>query len=422
VRRLVDIGGVAFGFAALLVVTFTVTGALDYDYQVAPAMNALLQGDLHRFFELQPVYGGFSVLARLPFAFVARLADGGEMLVYQFGVVPCAAALAVAVGVVTKSMREAGQAVGARIAVGALLLVNPATFAAVQRGHPEELLTVALVLGATLAAIRSRPLLAAVLLGLALGTKQWALLAVVPVLLVCGPGHRLRAALVAAALAGALVAPLALANPDRFAQNNRAAEGGWAHASRLSIWWPLGSAEEVRRGNAPGESFTIRRLPTHLTPLARPAVVLAAAALSFAFWYRRRRERVAEDIVGLLALFLLLRCVFDPLNNDYYHAPLLVFLIAWEALRVRGLPVLGLIAAAGLWANTASPWLSREALGDDFYTINNAVYLAWIVPLGAWLAVTLFRRREVTQARPRRREPRLGLKRTWISGPQSSAS
>jgi hypothetical protein len=361
--RLVSLGGLALAFGALVAVTFSTSGALDYDYQVAPAMNALLRADVGDFFRVQPVYGGFSVLLRLPFAALARLGDGGELLVYKLGVLPCLMALALVSFFLLRLMRDRGQPLPAQLLVGVLLIINPVTAAAVQRGHPEELLTAALVGGAALTAVRSRPGWAGVLLGLALGTKQWALLAVIPVLLACGPGHRLRAGLVATALAAALIAPMAFADSDRFVTNNRMAQGGWSHASRLSVWWLFGSPRQVRSESSEGGSFTLRKLPRARAALARPLVVVVAIALSLAFWLRRRRF-VPEDTLGLLALILLLRCLLDPLDNDYYHAPFLLCLAAWEALRVRGLPVLTVLGVVGLWGTLSSPWLSAQALGE----------------------------------------------------------
>jgi hypothetical protein len=407
-----------------VVATFSTTGSLDYDYQVAPAMNALLGGDVAEFFRVQPVYGGFAVLARLPFAALARLGDGGQLLVYQLGVLPCLMALGLAGFFVTRMMRDRGQSPLAQLLVGVLLLVNPVTLAAIERGHPEELLAAALALGATLAAIRSHPGWAGLLLGLALGTKQWAVIAAIPVLLACAPGHRLRAALVAGVLAAVLTVPMALADSDRFAANNRMAQGGWAHASRLSVWWPLGSPQQVRSDGSDARAFAVRKLPKRWTTLARPAVVLLAVVLSFVFWLRRR-GLVPEDTLGLLALLLLLRCLLDPMNNDYYHVPFLVCLVAWEGLRLRGVPVLSLLATAGLWATTRAPWLSPHALGEHFYLVNNIFYLSWTLLLAGWLAWALFGRRsaKVAAERPRAfRGLRSDLTRTWIHEPQSSAS
>src|SRR5439155_16894179 len=103
--------------------------------------------------------------------------------------------------------------------------VNPDSLKAFALGHPEELLTAALALGALLAAGRGRAPAAAVLLGLALAAKQWALLALPAVLLVSAPGRRLRVLLGAGAEVVALTGPLALAEPRAFAGNARQSEG-----------------------------------------------------------------------------------------------------------------------------------------------------------------------------------------------------
>jgi glycosyl transferase family 87 len=415
--RLLNFGGLAVGFAALVAYTFSTTTLGDYGYQVAPAMNALLDGDLSEFFRLQPVYGGFSTLARLPFSALARLAGGGEQLVFQFGVLPCLMATGLAGLGLLKTLRRYGQSALVQCMVGVFLLVNPVTLAAIKAGHPEELLAAALVLGAILAAIRSRPGWAAVLLGLALGTKQWTLLAIIPVLLACGPGHRLRTALIAGLLATALIVPMAVADSGQFVTNNKMAQGGWGHASRLSVWWALGSPERV--GSEGSSAITVRTLSKRWTAFARPTVVVVALVLSAAFWLRRRRL-VPADTLGLLALLLLLRCLLDPMNNDYYHAPFMLFIIAWEGLRVRGLPVLSLLAAAALWATTHSPWMSPEALGEQFYLVNNVLYLSCMLPLAAWLAWSLFGRRSESPSAPPAAAGASGMTRTWIREPQSS--
>src|SRR5207302_1113379 len=156
----------------------------------------------------------------------------------------------------------------ARLAVVALALASPVTFKALYFGHPEELLGAAMCAGALLLAARGRSLAAGVLLGLAIATKQWAVLAFVPTLL---------------------------------------------------------AAREARR----------------------------------------RPDRRPEDALALLALILLLRCLLDPLTYSYHHAPFLIALVAYEAVRRRGVPVLGLFAALMLWLTA-----SVVAPGGDPYLLN----------------------------------------------------
>jgi hypothetical protein len=142
-------------------------------------------------------------------------------------------------------------------------------------------------------------------------------------------------------------------------------------------------------------------VPGALTAMARPAAVILAMLLALLFAWRRRgptdrdgleggsrgdprASRAGEDLLALLALVLLVRCVLDPLNNPYYHVPVLISLVAWEGLRLRGLPTLTLLSAAALWATFSHFMLVQPALDNGFY-------LAWTALLSAWLAVSVFR-------------------------------
>ena len=70
---------------------------------------------------------------------------------------------------------------------------------------------------------RDRSLLAGVLLGLAIANKEWALLAVGPVLLALAPARRMRCLAAAGATAAAVLAPLILATSGGFVASTRAA-------------------------------------------------------------------------------------------------------------------------------------------------------------------------------------------------------
>jgi hypothetical protein len=94
-------------------------------------------------------------------------------------------------------------------------------------------------------------------------------------------------------------------------------------------------------------------------------------------------------VLGLFALLMLLRCLLDPWNNDYYHAPLLLSLLAWEALGRDGWPRLTLFAGAALAVTFPASLDSMSALSAD--SLRTCVtYLAWALPLAGWLAMTLF--------------------------------
>jgi hypothetical protein len=86
----------------------------------------------------------------------------------------------------------------------------------------------------------------------------------------------------------------------------------------------------------------------------------------------------------MLALLFLLRCLLDPMTVGYYHVPLLLSLLALEALHRRGLPLLTLLGSGVLWLLVARvPWGSEPAKVA-------AIYLAWALPLTAYLAGKLY--------------------------------
>lgn len=352
---------------------------VDYHADAGPAIRALLHGDLDAFFAAQPLMGSFSVLLRAPFAALAG-ADASDLALYRLGVFPCVAAAGL-LGLWLADGRERL----AQAAVVGLCLASPLTFASLQWGHPEELLGGALCAGAVVAALRGRTVAALVLLALAVATKQWAVLAIAPVLLALPPGTRAKAALGAAALAALLTVPLAVGDPDRFRTMVDAAAN--AQDTRLletNVWWPLGSVDhrEVFDGV---ETTTVAEydLPHTLSRLTHPLIVLLALPLAALWWWRRERLP-ANSLLGLLALLFLLRCLLDPVNNEYYHAPFLLALVSWEAISRRGLPVASLLGATALWLvfdRIAEP--NTDAL-------NFAAYLAATLPLAAWLAAAVY--------------------------------
>jgi hypothetical protein len=389
--------GLVFGtlaaLAASVAIAFSANDSGDWGRQVYPAVSALAHGDLGRFLDVQPVYGSFGALVQAPFFALSLALGGGDLLAYQLSVLPSLFALSLLALALGRSMRERGRAPLACVAVSALVLVNPATLAAVELGHPEELLCAALAVGSVLAAARGRPWSSALMLGLAIATKQWALLALAPVLLASPAGTRLRLALTAAAVTTALLAPLALSTPDRFATNAKAAQGGTVNVSRYSAWWPA-SRTEVRTVQVGDEArpVTLYRLPAGVTGLGRPAAVVLSLALGLAAW--RRGRRTGDDALALMALALLLRCVLDPYNNEYYHVPVLVSLLAWESRRRPGLPLLAPLAAVALWASFDQPLLEHAAL-------DNAFYLGWTLVIAGSLSAWLYA--GARQIRPGRR-------------------
>ena len=124
--------------------------------------------------------------------------------------------------------------------------------------------------------------------------------------------------------------------------------------------------------------------PAWLSPLTHPLIALLVVPASL-LWARLRGAAAASSVLVLLALLLLLRCMLDPWNTIYYALPFLLALLAWEALqRPDRPPVLALVATVLVWVTfqRAPQWLSPD--------MQCAFFLAWSLPLAAWLAREAF--------------------------------
>ena len=386
--------------ATLLSLLNTSTG--DYPKDAGPAIRALLDGDVGAAFASQPLMGSLSVLVRLPFAAVADLLGGGELLAYRLGSIPCVAAAGVLGLAVARWMERRGASLAACLATVAFCMVNPLTWEALKLGHPEELLGGALCVGAVLAALRGHNARTGVLLGLALATKQWALIAVLPAL-AAAPAQRLRVAVVAGLVAAALTLPLAAGDLSGFSERTQQAASGGRTVHLWNVLWPLADSED-RRISVGGEErvVTVRVIPPWLAHLTHPLIVVLALPLSAAWWLSRRRT--PDDALALLALLFLLRCLLDPVDNAYYHLPFVLSLIAWEGLARRGPPLLSALCAVAVhYAIVKAGWIDDPAL-------RNALYLAVTVPVAAWLAVRLY----VPRRAPR---PQVGRSRLPVPAP-----
>jgi hypothetical protein len=316
-----------------------------------PALSALAHGQLLAAAHSQPLMSLTSILLRLPFVVLGSLLGVGKLASYRLGVFACGlVAGAVAVAVVELARSRGRSGVTAAL-IAALIVINPVTIGFELAGHPEELLGGALCLAAVLAAISDRPLLAGAMLGLAIGTKQWAVLAAVPTVLAC---RRRRPAmlLVAGGLAAPLVLLLPVLDPSAFARASR--QIGELHfVSFESWWWPFHHDHNLS-AKISGVVPTLTRytLPFGLSRSQIAWLPLAAAA---AIGWRYRRigaDRDPANAIGVLALLMLLRCTLDPeLTTNYYLLPALMALLAWEALTRPTSPLGSLLMLALLLAN-----------------------------------------------------------------------
>jgi hypothetical protein len=363
----------------------------DYDTEARPAIDALVQGHLDTFFALAPVYGG-SLLERAPFALAPRLWGGGELAIYRMMTLPCLLAAA-ALGLWLRARAHAlGLSRLAQAVVLGLFVANPVTLAALELGHPDELLGGVLCVTAVLLAFSARPAWAGLALGLAFANKQWAILALGPVLLAL-PGRRVLFASVAGAVSVALLAPFALFGPSAFVAGVRgAASPGSTIFQPWQLWWFFGHHGHVVRGLFGAIKPGYRTAPGWTATVSHPLIVGLALPLTLGAWARwhsattkamATRSRLANALL-LLSLLLLLRCMLDTWDVIYYPLPFILALGAWEAVEGQRVPVLALTSAVAVWAE--SRWLPSFASAD----LQAAFFAAWALPLVGGLALALY--------------------------------
>jgi hypothetical protein len=379
------LGVVAFvaGLLLMLRSAFPMDAGVDYFSDASAAIDALARGDLDGYFHQNPLMGPFSLLLRAPF--VRLVFDSSLDAVYFAGVLPCLAAVAGLAYALRRRMTALGRPVAAITLVTVVALLNNGVFRSVHWGHPEEILGGALCAGAVLAGLRDRSLLAGLLLGLAVATKQWAVIAVIPTLL--ATSHRRIALLMAAgAVAGALTVPSLLVKPEQFVSTHKGVAFVSSDVSPPNIWMAVATRKpDWKPGGRNGYAY---EMPSWLAAFTHPAIVLAGVPLGLLFWLRRRSLQ-REDALGLLALLLLVRCVADPWNIDYYHAPFLLALLSWEALARDGWPRLTVFAGAALATTFPATAMTMSQMSAEplRYCLG---YLVWALPLTAWLALSLF--------------------------------
>ncbi len=380
----------------------------DYEEEARPAFDALVHGHVVEFLRLAPAYGG-SLVERAPFALMPSLWGGGELAVYRIVALPCLlAAAALGVWLVARMRAQARSSLARAVTLG-LCVANPISLNALEIGHPEEILGASLCVTAVLLASRGRSLWAGALLGLAVANKEWALLALGPVLLVLPTRRRLTCLASAGAVSAAVLAPLALVGSSGFVAGTRALASTATGAifQPWQVWWffgapnhvpvPNGVIRAIPMGAPLGTRPQWRWAPTWLSGVPHPLIVALGLALAAALrLQRRRRTRTAavseHDALLLLALVLLVRCLLDDWDVMYYTLPFVFALLAWEISgpTVRP-PVLALSSTALVWISFQ--WLPSHASPD----IQAAFFLAWSLPLTALLAFTLYKPRALVE-------------------------
>jgi hypothetical protein len=336
----------------------------------APAIDALIHGHLGTLAAHQPLMGLVSLVWRAPFSGAAVWLGGSPRVVFQCGVLGCLMSALAAAWWLTGRARSLFEC-GAAAAAAAIIAGGPITLAATQYGHPEEVLTALLAAMSVICAACDRPRSAAVLLGLAIGSKPWAVLAT-PCVLLALPRSRLAVTTLAAAVAAPTVALLPLLNLAAYERASRVI-GALDYVYPYSLWWPL----DGRRVAASGVPAHL--LPLSLTRTGATAIVFAVTAALLCAYSRRAHHvwRIPSvDGLALLCLLGLVRCLADPAPVTYYFAALVIPLALWEAGTRRRFPVLALLVS-----------IVADAVPKDVLALKNGVHGPLIVDVlnAAWL-------------------------------------
>jgi hypothetical protein len=379
----------------------------DYATEERVPVYALVHGHLDQFLRQAPVYGG-SLLERAPFALIPDLWGGGELAVYRMLALPCLLAGAIlGLWLVAQIRQRDGSGMAQLLALG-LCVANPLTLAALELGHPEELLGGCLCVAAVLLAVREKSVWAGLALGLAIANKEWALIAIGPVLLAL-PARRMLCLSVAATTSVALLAPFMLVGASVLGTGlHGVASSSSAIFQPWQIWWFFGHHGEVVRGLFGEVKPGYRAAPAWAGVISHPLILMASAALCIPLlprlWHagdpptadlasalgRREPARPRAipqlDALLLLALVLLARCVLDTWDNVYYPLPFVLALLAWETFAFRRPAILALSSAALVWLGCE--WLPGFASPDA----QAVFFLAWTLPLASGLAWTLYTR------------------------------
>jgi hypothetical protein len=394
-RRTIAVG-IALAVVASALVAFWSPSGVDYlglgcsesvCDDPGPSIDALSHGDLHGFFANQPPMGSFSMLLRTPPTMLANAVGGGDLLVYRLGVFVCMLAAGLLAVYLAMTMMRRGRPWTLWALLAAACLINPLTYQAAFYGHPEEMLAAVLAVGAVIASGRRQWLIAGLMLGAALATKQWTALAIIPALIAAPAGTRVRVALTCAALAATLTLPMAVGDSDRFraAQEEVSTAATFTNTvTATNLWWPFASESTGTGTDTMGRvaQLTQYSLPDSVgTPLHLG--VIAAALLLCLLYARTRGGGNPEDVLQLVALLFLARCMLDPLTFSYHHLPFLVALISYEALR-RRVPVLSAYSIAAVLL------LNEVVVPSGEPRLINAVYLAWTLPVAGAMLVSLF--------------------------------
>ena len=370
-------GWVLLGLLALVVFSIHTSG----DYNAAapvggdnagPGMQALLHGNLDRYVDHQPVVGLTSILVRFPLVALASALGANALQGYQVGALACLLPLIVCGAWMVAAPGLATRQRLLRFLAVVLVIQSPIIHNGLAAGHPEGVLSTVLATMAVLAAMQGRARWAAVLLGLAVSSKETALIGVLPVLIAV-PGRRRETAAIAGGIVLLLCASVWVSDPDAFIRTLHG-EGATRYLTPFSLLWPVSAPLHI------GSQLSVARvMPAGLTRTPASALMLVAVGALTAGWLVRAQTRGAKcQPLVLLALLGLLRCLCDSTHEAYYWITLLIPMATWEALEDR-VPSKTLLLGVSVFVLYAS--LGRVAPGY-LYTVSTcgeillAYYLA----------------------------------------------
>jgi hypothetical protein len=190
-------------------------------------------------------------------------------------------------------------------------------------------------------------------------------------------------------------APTVVASPESFTEvSGNAANTGWV-VTPWSIWYPAASVETKVVGSGQATFVAdVHHAPPLVGDLSHPLIVLLAFAVPLGLAAKRRSFRLSGgEAMGLLALVALLRCALDPVDNVYYHLPLLLALIGWDAFASRNLPWRALLGTSA--ALVFNHW--ADHLTDPI--AYNFAYIALAAATGAALVFALWKPRRILGSR-----------------------
>jgi hypothetical protein len=207
-------------------------------------------------------------------------------------------------------------------------------------------------------------------------------------------------------VAAALTVPLMLTDPTQFHAVSRSVASAGYNVTRSAWWFFLSRPDAVQIRHLTGGPMTVTfyRSPLWLEGLAHSLIAGLGIPIGLLVVWRRGRQ--CRDVaLPLVAMLFLLRCTLDPIDNTYYHLPLLLALLAWETTATdRAVPVVTLFAMPGHWVmfGLVEPAASPPA-ASRLYAVLTLLLFAYLVrALGLFPPVSrTLRYRERSPLRPR---------------------